>query len=246
MALLKIDFSNNGYLIVTVVAYIARADIDWGFKPHGLCMMNFSSFFPKKQKTPVLIQCLSVWPGSFLSATNCVTYRPPSGAGTVAGDVVACSPVLAGATLLAVKTVATGGAALATAVTTGKTRIKSIFHRRWWGKYRGMNEMLVLTKLLSTPVDRCTLLSRGRRFHHWDTGRSADMPCHSNRAHRAPHNAIPGTRQCTHRLPWWGYTSPRFGIDTGCCSEVPSSRSRSLQAQKEETSEYSAIMPNKW
>lgn len=56
MALLKIDFRNHSYLIVTIVAYIARADIDWGFKPQSLCMMNFFySFFPKKTKTPVLI-----------------------------------------------------------------------------------------------------------------------------------------------------------------------------------------------
>lgn len=99
--------------------------------------------------------------------------------------------------------------------------------------------MLVLTRRLSIPADRCTLLSRGCRFHHWDTGRAADKPCHSNRSHRAPHSAIPGTRQCRHRPPWWGYTLPRFGTDTGCCSEVPSSRSHSLQAQKERISEYS-------
>lgn len=48
--------------------------------------------------------------------STCVTYRPPSGAGTVSGDVVARSSILAGATLLAVKTVATGGAPLATTV----------------------------------------------------------------------------------------------------------------------------------
>lgn len=49
--------------------------------------------------------------------STCATYRPPSGAGTVSGDVVARSSVLAGATLLAVKAVAPGGAPLATTVT---------------------------------------------------------------------------------------------------------------------------------
>lgn len=105
-------------------------------------------------------------------------------------------------------------------------------------KHRGMKEMLVLTKRPSIPADRCILLSRGRRSRHWDTGRAADKPCRSSRAHRAPRSAIPGSRQCRHRPPWWGYTWPRFGIDTDCCSEVPSSRSRSLRAQKEPISEY--------
>lgn len=212
----------------------------------ALNLSLFPLFFLKKT-TPILIQCLNCDQESWASlpTTACVTYRPPSGAGTVAGDVVARSSVLAGATLFAVKTVATRGAPLATAVTTGETRITSILHGNRWGQCRGINEMLVLTKPLSTLVDRCTLRSHGCRFHHWDTGRTADMPCHSNRVHRAPRNAIPGTRQCRHRPPWWGYTLPHFGIDIGCCSVVPSSRSRSLQAQKEGTSEYSPIMPNR-
>lgn len=66
------------------------------------------------------------WSG-FLTATRmpgpCVTYRPPRRAGTVSGDVVARPSILAGATLLAVKTVATGGAPLATTVTC-KSRVR--------------------------------------------------------------------------------------------------------------------------
>lgn len=196
----------------------------------------FSFFFLTKKgtKTPVLVQFLNC-------DQDTRTYRPPSRAGTVSSDVVARSSILAGATLLAVKTVATGGAPLATTVTNEfhkKRHQTSILLWKQGLKHRGMKEMLVLTKRPSIPADRCTLLSRGRRSHHWDTGRAADKPCRSNRARRAPHSAIPGSRQCRHRPPWWGYTWPRFGIDTGCCSEVPNSRSRSLQAQNEQISEY--------
>lgn len=109
-----------------------------------------------------------------------------------------------------------------------------------------VNMALILTRLPSTPVRRCTLLSRGCRWRHWDTGRVAGMPCHSNPAHRAPHNAIPGTRQCRHRHPWWGYTLPHFGIDTDYCSGGPSSRSRSLQAQREVASDRGFILENIW
>lgn len=88
---------------------------------------------------------------------------------------------------------------------------------------------------------RCTLLSRGCRWRHWDTGRVAGMPCHSSPAHRAPHSAIPGTHRCRHRHPWWGYTLPHFGIDTDYCSEGPSSRSHSLQAQREVASDRALL-----
>lgn len=113
--------------------------------------------------------------GDYLEVfSTCVTYRPPSGAGTVSGDVVACSSILAGATLLAVKTVATGWAPLATTATR-ESRIRFRKRRKKTKdkrsskqglKHRGMKEMLVLTKRPSIPADRCILLSRGRRSRH--------------------------------------------------------------------------------
>lgn len=178
-----------------------------------------------------------------------VTYRPASRAGTVSSDVVARSSILTGAALLTVGPMTTGGAALSTAVTTDKSQT-FLAHALCSPEVICINKnaqtinsdkvesvKLLLTTPPSTPVHRCTLPFHGCRWHYWDTGRGVGTPFHSNPVHRAPHNAIPGSRQCRHRHLWWGYTLPRFGTGSDCCNEVPSSHSRSLQAQREVASD---------
>lgn len=110
-------------------------------------------------------------------------------------------------------------------------RVKYFRHIPWTNRRSKWLDILLplLTMLPCTPVHRCTLPSRGCRWHRWGTGTAAGTLSHNNLAHRGLHNAIPGNHQCRHRPQWWGYTWLRYGTGSGYCSEVPSSHSHNLK-----------------
>lgn len=85
-------------------------------------------FFLFFSRTPMIFS-LYLHSGHCLPTITCVTYRPPGRAGTVSSDVVARSSILTGAALLTMRPVTTGGAALSTAVTTHKSRVKCFRHK---------------------------------------------------------------------------------------------------------------------